>query len=468
MVLLSTFDNVVIGVFTIFIVCLGVYFSKAVKDMESFYLGSRNLPWSLIVGALVATWYGGVGTIGTVEYGAIYGLSVWAIWCVTAHLGRMPLALWVGPKIHIRTDITVPDLLESTYGKGVAVLGAILMFIYCTQLGNVTAMGFIGEAAWGISNVTAGILCVGLVVVLAVLGGLMGVAVTDMVFFWAMCFGLTMVMPGQWADVGGWAGLQQALASTPKMLEPLGGLTPMKAFMLVVLSFGVYADPTFYQRFSAADSPKAGRRALLSCFVIWICFDIVLTLAGLVVKTKYPDLAPAEGYIKLVLGSLPEGVRALFIIGLIGGTVSALDGYFLSGGATLANDIYARLKKDSLTQKQLVTASRLGIVIVAVLALSVAFQFPTAQDAFIFLSSLWMAAGFVPIVGALVWPGRKTALGGYLGLIVGAVVFSYFKFSPLEAFELEPLVAALPISFVFWVIGNQFGKTIQEKSGEAV
>ncbi|HEY3426379.1 MAG TPA: sodium:solute symporter family protein, partial [Negativicutes bacterium] len=444
---------------------LGIYFSKAVKDMESFYLGNRSLPWSLIVGALVATWYGGVGTVGTVEYAALYGLSVWVIWCVTAHAGRMPLALWVGPKIHIRTDITVPDLLERVYGKGVAVIGAILMLIYCTQIGNVTAIGFIGEAAWGISNVTAGIVCVAIVVVLGVLGGLMGVAVTDMVLFWCMCFGLTMVMPGQWAEIGGWAGLQQALGSSPELLDPVGGLTPMKALMLCVLSFGVYADPTFYQRFSAADSPKAGRRALLSCFVIWICFDIVLTLTGLIVKAKFPEMAPAEGYVKLILGSLPDGVRALFIIGLAGSTVSALDGYYLSGGATLANDIYGRLK-GNLSQKELVRLTRIGIVVVAILALLVAFQFPTAQDAFIFIGSLWMAAGFVPIVGALVWKGKKTALGGYLGLIVGALVFSYFKVFPLESIELEPLVAALPISLVAWIIGNMFGKTAHESVEE--
>lgn len=171
---LSSLDNVVIAVFLLFIVFVGYHFSKAVKDMESFYLGNRNLPWSLIVGALVATWYGGVGTVGTVEYAALYGLSVWLIWCVTAHAGRIPLALWVGPKIHVRTDITVPDLLESVYGKGVAILGAILMLVYCTQVGNVTAMGFIGKAAWGIDNVISGVTCVGVVIVLTVLGGLWG------------------------------------------------------------------------------------------------------------------------------------------------------------------------------------------------------------------------------------------------------------------------------------------------------
>lgn len=459
--LLSTFDNVIVVICSIFIVLVGVYFSKAVKDMESFYLGNRSLPWSLTVGALVATWYGGVGTVGTVEYAAMYGLSIWVIWCVTAHAGRMPLALWVGPKIHIRTDITVPDLLEGVYGKGVAVIGAILMLVYCTQIGQITAVGFIGKAAWGVSNVTAGIVCIIFVIVIAVLGGLMGVAVTDMLMFFCMCFGLTMVLPGQWTNIGGWAGLQHALGKTPELLDPLGGLTPMKALMLCVLAFGVYADPTFYQRFSAADSPKSGRRAMLSCFVLWICFDIVLTLTGLIVKAKYPDIAPGEGYIKLVLGTLPAGVRALFIIGLAGSIISALDGYYLSGGATFANDIYGRIK-GNVTQKQLVLLTRIGIVIQSLVGLSIAFRFPTAQDAFIFISSVWMAAGFVPIVGALIWKGKKTAMGGYLGLIVGAVAFAYFKVFPIKAFEIEPLVIALPLSFIAWVIGNQVGKTVNE------
>lgn len=457
--MLTAIDNMVIFAFIALLVWIGYYFSKAVQDMESFYLGNRSLPWSLIVGTLVATWYGGVGTIGSVEYAAMYGLSVWAIWCVTAHAGRMPLALWVGPKIHIRTDITVPDLLESYYGKIVAILGAVMMLIYCTQLGEITAMGFIGKAAWGLSNVTAGIICVTLVVLLTVLGGLMGVAVTDMILFWCMCFGLTMVMPFQWAHIGGWQGLTTALSAKPELLDPLGGLTPMKALMLCVLAFGVYADPTFYQRFSAADSPKAGRRALLTCFILWVSFDIVLTLTGLIVAAKYPNMAPGEAYIKLVLENLPVGVRALFVIGLIGSIVSTLDSYYLSGGATLANDIYARLKGD-VDQKKLVLLTRIGVVLVAIGGLLVAFNFPTAQDAFIFISSLWMAAGFAPIVGGILWNGKKTPMGGLLGMLAGAIVFSYFKIFPLKAFELEPLIAALPVSLIAWIIGNQIGKPV--------
>jgi SSS family solute:Na+ symporter len=462
-VLLNSIDNMVILGFIVLLLGIGYYFSTAVKDMESFYLANRSLPWSLVVGALVATWYGGVGTVGTVEYAAMYGLSVWAIWCVTAHAGRMPLALWVGPRIHLRTDITVPDLLESFYGKGVAILASVLMIVYCTQLGEITATGFISHAAWGISKEMGGTVMVALCIALSILGGLMGITVTDMILFWCMVFGLCMVLPGQWDAVGGWAGLHTALAKTPELLDPLGGLTPMKALMLCVVAFGVYADPAFYQRFSASESPKTGRRALLTSFIIWLCFDLVLTLTGLVVKAKYPDLQPAEGYIKLVLSNLPVGVRALFIIGIIGAIVSTLDGYYLTGGATLAYDLIGRVTGKKLTPKQAVNYSRVGILIMGAGSLLVAFRFPTAQDAFLFVASIWMAAGFVPLVGGLMIDTRRSLMGGYLSMIVGAAIFSWFKIYPIQAFELDPLIAALPCSAIAWLVGNRFGPDTRVK-----
>lgn len=464
MVLLSCFDNLVIVGFVILVLGIGYYFSSAVKDMESFYLANRSLPWSLVVGALVATWYGGVGTIGTVEYAAMYGLSIWAIWCVTAHTGRLPLALWVGPRIHLRTDITVPDLLESFYGKGVALVASIFMIIYCTQLGEITATGFISHAAWGISKEAGGTIMVILCLALSVLGGLMGITVTDMLLFWCMVFGPCFVLPSQWHLIGGWAGLKHALVATPQLLDPWGGLTPMKAVMLCVVAFGVYADPAFYQRFSASESPSTGRRALLTSFVIWVCFDLVLTLMGLIVKAKYPDMQPGEGYIRVVLSNLPAGFRGLFIIGIIGAIVSTLDGYYLTGGATMAYDLIGRLKKDRLTPKQAVLFSRIGIVIMGIASLLVAFRFPTAQDAFLFIASVWMAAGFVPIVGGLMLNTRRTTLGGYLSMIVGAGVFAYFKIFPFGLFELDPLIAALPCSLIAWFVGNKIG--IDRRNGE--
>ncbi len=466
--MLTLWENGIIVVFALLLIAVGYYFSRNIKNMESYYLGNRSLPWSLIVGTLVASWYGGVGTVGSVEYAAIYGLSAWAVWSIAAHIGRMPLALWVGPRIHIRTDITVPDLLESFYGKYVAILGAILMFVYCAQLGEITALGTIGEVAWGIDKETIGFILVSVVVILTVLGGFMGVAITDMILFFCMVFGLTMVMPGQFKQIGGFIGLTEALKNAPNLMHPTRGMSMMKALMLIVYSFGAYSDPTFYQRFSAADSPKVGRRALLTCFSLWICFDMVLVITGLIVRATYPEMPPAAGYITLVLNTLPKGVRVIFIIGILGSIISTLDSYYLAAGATLANDIYGRITKKELSQKHLVKLTRIGIVVAAVMGLSIAFKFENVYDACIFVGSIWMGSAFIPIVGALLGNGKRTALGGILGMLVGGFTFGYFKIFPLQKFQLEPLVIAIPLSFIAWNIGNRMGKDLNQNNNENI
>jgi SSS family solute:Na+ symporter len=232
----------------------------------------------------------------------------------------------------------------------------------------------------------------------------------------------------------------------------------MKAIMLIVFALGVYADPTFYQRFSASDSPASGRRALLTCLIIWIMFDIILVVTGLMVNVLYPEMPPGEGYVNLVLATLPTGVRALFIVALIGSAISALDGYFLSGAATFANDIYGKLKKN-ITQKEIVLLTRISIVVFGIVGLLFAFKLPTAQDGVILIGSIWMSAGFAPIVGALLIKTKKTPMGGYLSMFVGAGIFIYLKINPIEG--IEPLVLAVPISFVAWFVGNKFGQSIE-------
>jgi len=459
--MLTTVDNIVILLFVAFVIYIGYYFSKSVKDMESFYLANRSLPWSLVVGTLVASWYGGVGVVGTVGYAAAFGFASWAIWSVGAHLVRFPLALWIGPKIHIRSDVTIPDFLESTYGKWVAILGSVFLFIYCSQLGEITATGYIGQAAWGANKVLVGVVIVVLTILLTCLGGLMGVAVTDMIMFACMVCGVCMAFPTLYDSVGGLEGMGELLSTNKELLDPVAGMPISKAMMLLVLCLNVYADPSFYQRFSASNSVKTGRRAMLTCFSLWVAFDMVLVTTGMIVRGLYPEMTPEVAYVTVILEGLPAGFRGLFIVGLMGAIISTLDSYYLIGGTTLANDIYGRLKGEKLSDKKIINLSRLGCCLLGLAGLLLAFKFTMVYDAISFLMSLWMSVAFVPIVGGLMYKGKKTQAGGLMSMISGILVFAYFKLNPImisDAFGvLEPILIALPVSFVFWMIGNQIG-----------
>lgn len=456
--MLTFLDNSIIFIAGIIILGIGYFFSRVTKDMESFYLANRSLPWSLLVGTLVASWYGAAGVIGSIGYAAVYGISVWAVWCIAAHAARIPLALWVGPKVQVRTDVTIPDLLENLYGKKVAIIGACVLVFSCASFGCLLGGARIGLAAWGIPEVMFGIILITITVVIASLGGLMGVAVTDMIMFFFMVFGVTMVFPGLFSEIGGFAGLQVALGDKADvLLHPTKGMSVGKMVTLVVLSFNVYADPSFYQRFSAAESAKSARRALLTCFSLWIVFDIILTVMGILVTAFRPEAQPEVAYITLVLESLPVGIKGLFMLGLLGATISTLDSYYLVGATLVTNDIYARIRgPENITQEQIVKITRIAIVVVGFLGLTIAFRFELIYDVVVWMQGISMSVLFIPVVGGLMFKGRKTEMGGLLSMIGGCGTLLILRAVEFSLFS--PVFIALAVAFICYSIGNRIGE----------
>lgn len=456
--MLSTLDNVIVVAAAAGMLFVAAYFSKTVQDMESYFVCNKALPWSLTVGTLVSTWYGGVGTLGSVEWFAIYGLSMFVMYCVTAHVARIPLALWIGPKMQIRTDITVPDVLKKTYGKPVALIGAVLMLVYSCQFGNITTSGFVGEVAWGAPYLLTGGIVMVIVIAIAVAAGLMGVAVTDMMMFFFLGIAVAITVPIQWNAMGGWNAVAEALADKPQLLDPLGGLTLTQAMFFMIIALTVYADPAFYQRFSASDSPKAGRRAMLTCILIWAVMDAVLVSTGMMVDVLKPDMAPGTGYVALVLGSLPTGLRALFVVALIGSAISALDSYLLCGGTLFAYDIYGKLRKNP-SEKELLLLTRVSIMALGLIGLAVAFKFTVAMDLFGLVSAIWAAGGVIPVAGALIYKGRKTPMGGLLSMLGGSLSYTCTLIWPISFVD-DPLPLCFLTSLIFYIIGNRIGKPL--------
>ena len=183
----------------------------------------------------------------------------------------------------------------------------------------------------------------------------------------------------------------------------------------------------------------------------------------MIVKVKFPNGQPELEYVKMVLSNLPVGIRALFVIGLFGAIISTLDSYYLIGGTTLAKDIYARIfSNEKISDKKLVNLSRLGSCLLGLIGVCLAFRFTLVYDAFVFIGSLWMSTGFVPVLMALMYRGRMTKAAGLMSMIAGGISFIFLTYHPITISEsfgaLEPLLVALPLSFVCWFIGSRIGE----------
>lgn len=465
--MLTAIDNITIVVAIIAIYVVIKFVSKQATDMDAYYRANKSLPWSLAVGTIAASWYGGNGTIGTVGYVGSMGLAAYFIWSFGCHLSRFPLALWVAPRISVKLNSTMVELLERFYGKFAAVLGAIVLVCGSLSISEIACAGYVGQAAWGADKFLVAVIILVISISLACMGGLMGVAITDMIFFFLMINSVALVFPQALGMIGGLRGMEAILNDIdPSLMTPFGGIPMGQAAVLILLCINMYKDPAFYQRFSASNGPKTGKRAMLTCFTIWSTMDICLMLTGLVIRCMDPGMVnqPEVMYIELVLSYLPPVARGLFIVGMMGAIISTIDSYFLIGGEILANDVIGKVRKTPLTDKQSITITRVAMICFGLIALGCAFKFTLVYDAVILLSSLGMSVLFWPVLLAIMYNGKKTNMAGCLSMIVGVVSWLWFKFNPVsvEALggALDPVLLCLPLGLIAYIIGNRFGTVL--------
>ena len=469
--MLTAIDNITVLLCVIGIFLVGKHFSNTSRDMDSFYQANKSIPWSLAVGTLVASWYGGAGVIGTIGYATTMGVSAFFIWSICARLVRFPLALWVAPRISVKVNTTMTELLNRYYGRAASLIGAVILVVSCLSIAEIAATGYVGVAAWDANKFVVAAAVVIIATGITCLGGLMGVAVTDMIFFFLMITCVCAAYPQVYFEVGGFAGINQVLSQVaPQMLTPLGGTPVGRAICLVVLCINVYKDPSFYQRFTAANSPRTGKRAMLMCFSIWLSFDIVLITTAMLIRTLHPQLEiqPEVTYVQLVLSNLPPVLRGLFVFGIMGAIISTIDSYFLIGGEIVSRDIVGAFRKTPLTDRQSIGITRITCIVFGIIGLCTAFSFPLVYDAFLFINSLSMCGLFVPVLGAILSDSKKTDVGGLASMLFGSLSWIYFNYFPVSVDilggQVDALLIALPISFVAYVIGNRFGKVYCDDS----
>ena len=239
--MLTLIDNITIVLCVVGIFAISVFMSKKNTDMEAYYHANKALPWSLAVGTIAASWYGGNGTIGTVGYVTTMGLSAFFIWSIGAHLVRFPLALWVAPRISVKVNSTMTELLDRFYGRIASFIGAIVLLATCLSISEIGACGYVGVAAWNMNKFLAAAIVIAISIGLSCVGGLLGVAITDMIFFFLMIVSVAFVFPSAFYGVGGFAALDEIFSTVdPSMMTPFGGIPLGRAIVLILICINVY------------------------------------------------------------------------------------------------------------------------------------------------------------------------------------------------------------------------------------
>ncbi|WP_224997279.1 sodium:solute symporter family protein [Cesiribacter sp. SM1] len=431
--ILSTADWLVIGLFIIVTLVIGLYFSKqAGKSIDSFFLGGRNLPWWIAGTSMVATTFAADTPLAVTELVAQNGIAGnWVWWNML--IGGM-LTTFFFAKYWRRAEIlTDVEFIEMRYSGTAASFLRGFKALYLGVFMNALVIAWVNVALMKLLQIFFGIppeqmlwyvaAAMVLVVVYSSVSGLLGVAFTDVIqFIIAMtgCIVLAwLVLDAE--QVGGAKGLVEklppgTLSFFPTIGEGGSGIGTTLALgvssFLAIIGFQWWAswypgnEPggggyIAQRMMSAKDEKNAVYATLFFQIAHYALRPWPWILVGLAALVLYPDLAPADkslGYVMAMKDFLPDGLRGLLLVAFFAAYMSTISTQLNWGTSYLINDVFKRFVKPQASNNELVLASRLGTLLLMLLALWVTSQINSIAAVWQFLIEAGAGIGLVLIL----------------------------------------------------------------------
>jgi solute:Na+ symporter, SSS family len=382
-------DLAILGAYGAAILWLG-FGARRREGLEDYLLAGRSLSLPAFVATLVPSFFGGVMGVG--EFSYRYGVSNWVTQGAPYYFFALLYAWLLAGKVRGFTGRTVPDHLESVFGKRTAVLAALWVALLASPATEMLMLGVLARWATGWPLAPCVLAAALLGTSFLLFGGLPADVRVNRLEFVMMFGGFFLIVPFAWRAAGGAAGLAKALPAAH--LDWTGGQSPAALLTWFFIAFWTFVDPSFHQRVCAAKDAATARRGILVSIVFWFLFDCMTTTAGLCARALMPDLGePLMAYPELAARLLPPVVRGLFIAGLCSSIAAAMGSVSLVSAASLGKDVAGRLLGAPAGEEQ--AWIRWGLAATAAGSALLAVALPSVVG-------LWYAIGSAAVPGLLV------------------------------------------------------------------
>lgn len=419
---------------------VGLWFAKRASGTgEDYFVAGRSLGWLLAGTSMVATTFSSdtpLFVAGLVREHGIYGNWIW--WAMVP--GALATTFFFARLWRRSGAITEIEFLVQRYddGQGVRVLrviralidgaftnamiiasvtlGMSKILVVILELQNAAPLSvpFIGDVAIG-TAMLAGLSVIALSY--TAVSGLYGVIYTDFIQFVIAMIGAIALAGIVYVDLGGGANFVAAVKAAPEfkdgatfaMVPDLSSLRPETVSFLILVCFSwIGASPGsghFIQRILAT---RSERDAMLSMY--WYAFtNYVLRswpwiIAGLASLVYFPQLIDNEqAYPALVNRALPIGMKGIMVASLISAFMSTLTTQLNWGTSYMINDIYRPYLAPNRHPHHYVTASRIGMLVIVLLALLVGSHLQSVLEVYKYLAVMTSGGAFLAIARWYWW-----------------------------------------------------------------
>lgn len=456
--------GIAIVIYLVIMLLVGAYFGKKSKeDKDGFLLAGRELPVIVLVGTLLATWFGGGTVVGGANF--IYQTGPWAgvFYFIGAPLGALVL-MQLAPRIRTMSKYTVPEILEQKYGTKTRFLASICVLLAYTGIVsyNFTGAAHVVNLVTGFSETYSVIIAAAIMVFLAVTAGMNSVAWTD-----ALSAGLIFV------GMGG--GLYFAASSAGGFIETYTSLTPAQASIsggLSLLQLAGYSFPLFFlymgdqnqlQRYACAKTPEEARKSAKMLFY-GMCVVIFLVVSYCMFAIKLmPNIDGNTAIMRMAIHYVPFIFGSLILCSIVAFLVTTGDSFILSAATNIMIDIVQKYFNPDMTDKELIKGTRIAIIGVGVFSYVLAVFFPDILKMIMYSYSIYGAGVTIPLLGAFLWDKASPA-GGMASVISGGVAILVWDMVLNCPMGLNGILVGVPLSTIALVV---FSLAFPNKSKDA-
>lgn len=504
---LETIDLVIIVLYLALTIFIGLYISKkASKDMDSYFLGGKTIPWWVLGVSNASGMFDITGTMWLVSMCFVYGLkSAWLPW-IWPTFNQIFLMIYLSAWLRRSNVMTGAEWLKTRFGTG---KGANLSHLIVVVFAIISAVGFISYAFKGIGKFAAtffpweiapdyyALIILTITTIYVIKGGMYSVVFTEVLQFVIMTIAsiavgvrainlvspeaLNAVIPGGWKDLFfswkldmDWTGI---IDSVNTKIEQ-DGFTLFGFFFMMMLFKGVFSSmagpvPNYdMQRILATKSPKEAAKmsGIVSLVMFFPRYMLVagLTVLALVFLGSEIGSKDAAFDFEMILpysinNFVPVGLTGLLIAGLLAAFMSTYAATVNAAPAYFVNDIYKRYFNAEGSNKLYIRMSYLVSFILVAVGIVFGFFVESINDVMQWIFGALF--GGYTAANLLKWHWwRFNGYGFFWGMMAGLIASLLL---PVVLPDLQPLYG-FPYILACAMIGSLAGTYLTEPDDEEV
>jgi len=418
------------------LLAIGLFAHKKQTTSAEFLMGNRSMSYWLVALSAHASDMSSWLFMGLPM--SVFLLGFPQAWiAVGLLLGMFLNWQFIAPKLRSETEkynsLTLSGYFEQRFADrsgSIRVISAIMLIVFLTHYlsAGMIGIGLLFESLFSLNYYFGLILAMCVVVIYTFVGGFVAVAWTDL---FQGLFLLLVIVAVPWlaySKIDGFSDIVLVASSQSIPLSIFPGTDIISIFTVLMLSLswglGYFGMPHVITKFMSINSVKELNKSK------WLGMTwqlIVLSAAvaiGLIAIAMYPQGMenPQMVFVEMVKDLFHPFIAGFVLCAVIAASMSTMDSQILVSASVLSEDLFGKLFPRHSNMESKLLVSRLGVVLVSVVALALSLNKNTTIMDSVSYSWAGLGSAFGPLVLTALYSKTANRFGAIAGVITGGLV----------------------------------------------